>query len=83
LEEVLKAQRSAFPNGLLGNLLPTKMVLENVRPSEVEALLDKYLAGKMSVMKFATLMESVKMRLVVKPVNSNTLMLRFQWHKGL
>lgn len=73
LEEVLKAQRMAFPNGALAAVLGLKVELEADRDPEALAIFDKYLAGKMGTMEFASLMESVRMKVPSKPDN-NTLM---------
>ncbi len=68
LEEILKAQRSAFPNGPLAAVLSPKIEVEDRNP-EAHALVDQYLNGKMGTMEFASLMEGLKIKLLSKPVN--------------
>lgn len=73
LEEVLKTQRGKFPNGPLAAVLGLKVELESDRDLEALALFDKYMAGQLGTMEYATLIESVRLKVLSKPA-SNTLM---------
>jgi hypothetical protein len=66
-EEILNVQRRTFPYGPLGAVLPIKVELESDRDEEALAIFDKYMAGKLGTMEFATLMEGAKIRVLSKP----------------
>ena len=73
LEEILKTQRNTFPNGPLGALMSMKVELVNDRDPEALALFDKYMAGGLGTMEYASLIESIRIKLLSKP-EINTLM---------
>lgn len=67
IEEIFEEQENCLPKGPLGFLVLPEVEIYTDRSSEALTLLDAYLAGNIGLMDFATSIEGVRRKILLKP----------------